>query len=665
MVSCADNTDQLEDVGARRVPTTRMWLNAGAVTLGVGAAMVAGAAVASADTGSANGHPSSSSGSNSDTASSKSSAPAKAKSARPAGSKLTAGTRRSAPSKSLESASITTAPSMPTSSSTSRPSPSASALAAASTTTVSKTQPAALATPTPNKILQDLQEFGHNVYLTVANQISGAQANMRLLRDDLANVFGISRVTITNPGVYGNPTLNKQYFVPMQDYLSAALATVAMAYGQLTGAAPDLAGFTQAAMDTDSLRRLGQKIYLGPGSSEVVYWTDSYELLQDKNVRIISRVYYGEQKTRAINDLAAGLEDPTKAMIAAIQGPVDGRTDPAQKTVVVIGLDTNQNTITINDPTLANGQGLEMNLDDFVTQWGTQNYQLVTAQLAASSSTPLPEPATKLVWSLPAPNDIGNALNNAGKSLARLVVHQVEGAQANLADLANDLSYTFGIIDPNIGPPAPESVEYGNYSKNYQYFVYQGNYPTCLIMATAAIIGQLRGGAMPPGLGQEILNQATSTPSGKYPNEKIFEPNGGTDGLHWGTASADAVKLLNMNGMNADWTTYLKSQGDVAMDAMTTALSQNQGVIVSVASNVIWNAYTRRYFNETRLEPGPNGPQSDHAVVVLSVDMTKRIVYINDSALRNGQGFPIPLDEFTKAWQYSDYSLITAEPAAT
>ncbi|WP_233211065.1 hypothetical protein [Mycobacterium sp. shizuoka-1] len=575
-------------------------------------------------------------------------------------------TRRAASVKPSAEAGTVTAPSTTVRAAAVRRTPSATALAAASTTAAASDHPGVLAVPTPNKILQSLEEFGHNVYLTVANQVSGTQANLNLLRDDLANVFGISRVTITTPGVYGNAAQNKQYYVGMQDFYSAAIATVASAYGQLTGTAPDLAGFTAAALNTESLVYPGYKIYRGVDANWFVKWTDSYELLQDKNVRIISRIYYGEQKTRAINDLAAGLQDPTKVMIVAITGTVDGRTTPGEKIVTVIGLDTTRNIVTINDPTQANGQGLEMNFDDFVDEWSSQNYRLVTAQLAASSSTPLPAPATKLTWALPAPNEIGQALQNAGKAVALLVVHQIEGAQANLGDLANDLGYTFGINDPDIGPPAPESIEYGNYTKNYPYFVYQGNYPTCLLMATAAVIGQLRGGAMPADLGQQIYDLATSTPSGVYPDETIYEPTGtGRNGLHWGTNSADAVKLLNMNGINADWTTFLKSQGDVAMDTMTSALSQNQGVIVALSSNVIWNAYTRKYFNETRREPGPNGPQSDHAVVVISVDMTKKVVYINDSALENGQGFPIPLDEFTKAWQYSNYSLITAEPAAT
>ncbi len=642
MATRARETDPIEGVKAQRTHNTRLWLNAGAVTLGVGAAMVSAAAVASADTGSSSGAHSSAS-STSNTSTSKSTTPGKAKSARKVANKP-AGPARSA----------TTAKS-------STP-PSATSLAESSTTSAASV--AALATPTPNKIVQDLAEFGHNVYLTVANQVAGTRANLDVLRDDLANVFGISRVTITTPGVYGNPTLNKQYYVGMQDYYAAPLSTVAMAYGQLTGAAPDLPAFITAALNTESVAYPGYKIYRGSDAKWFVRWTDSYELLQDKDVRITSKSY--SQQTKAINALAAGLQDPTKVIIAAINGPVDGVTGAGEKTVIVIGLDTTQNVVTINDPTQAGGQGLQMSLEDFTDQWSKQSFRLVTAQLASSSSTPLPAPATKLVWSLPAPNDIGRALDSAGKNVALLVVHQIQGAQANLGDLANDLSYVFGVADPNIAPPSPDSVEYGNYAKNYPYFVYQGNYPTCLLMATAAIIGQLRGGAMPPDLGQQILAQATSTPSGVYPNQMIYEPDGtGDNGLHWGTNTADALKLLNMNGVNADWTTYLKGEGDVAMDAMTAALSQNQGVIVSVASNVIWNAYTRRYFDRTTFQPGPRGVQRDHDVVVISVDLTKKVVFINDSAMRNGQGFPVPLDEFMKAWQYSGYSTVTAELQTT
>lgn len=644
-----------------------MWLNAGAVTLGVGAAMVAGAAVASADTGS-NGHSASSSTKSSASSSSSSSAvkvsTGSSHRARGVASTKSASGKSPTP-KSVSRSKNDPTPTPPADGPVTVTAPTIVRAAATRSTLAASASPA---TPTPNQLLRSLQEFGTNISVTVSNQMRDVQNNLATLRDDLAQVFGISRVVITTPGLYGNPAQNKQYFAAMPDYTSAALSTVAMAYAQLTGTATDLPGFITAAMNTDSLRRLGEKIYGGPGSTQLVYWTDSYELLQDKGVRVITRYYNSEQQSRAVNDLSAGLTDPTKVMIAAINGPVTGSTGEPEKTVIVIGLDTNRNIVTINDPTRADGQGLEMKYDDFLKAWGAQKYQLVTAQLAASSSTPLPAPATKLEWSLPAPNEIGQALHNAGRSIALAVVHQIQGAQTNLADLASDLSYTFGVNDPSADtPPAPGDVEYGNYTRNLPYLYPQGRYATCALMATAAIIAQLRGGVQPPDLGQQILAQATSTPSGRFANQTIYEPTGNDkNGLHWGTYNEDVVKLLNMNGVNADWTTYLKSQGDVAMDAMTAALSQQQGVMVSLASNVTWNAYLRKFYGRDVIPPGDQGVRSDHVVVVISVNLTKKIVYLNDSALDNGQGLPVPLDDFMKAWQYSDYSLITAElPADT
>ncbi|WP_457226107.1 hypothetical protein [Mycolicibacterium sp. CBM1] len=651
-----------------------MWLNAGAVTLGVGAAMVGAAAVASADTGAAGGHSATS-------VSSHSSSPAGKAKPKPGTANKSTGTsaRTRGPASAMAAVNVGAKPKSPTS-----PVPTSSAAADQPTTTpaaqnplttasatapvaVTRTVSRAAAVPTPNQLLSGLQQLGRDLSVTVSNQMYDVRANLATLRDDLAQVFGISRVVVTTPGVYGNPTQNKQYFVAMPDFVSAALSTVAMAYGQLTGTAPDLPAFVDAALNTGSLAFPGNKIYRGPGTTWFVKWTDSYELLQDKGVRVITRYYNGEQQSRAVNDLVAGLSDPTKVMIAAITGPVDGRTEPGEKTVIVIGVDTTRNIVTINDPTRADGQGLEMKYDDFLDAWGKQNYLLVTTQLAASSSTPLSTPATKLVWSLPAPNEIGGALQNAGRSIALAVVHQIQGAQTNLADLATDLAYTFGVNDPSAdGPPASGDLEYGNYTRNLPYLYPQGKYATCAIMATAAIIAQLRGGELPPDLGQQILDQATSTPSGRIPGETIYETNGGQNGLHWGTYNEDVVKLLNMNGVNADWTTYLKKQGDVAMDAMTSALNQQQGVMVSLASNVTWNAYLRKYFGRNVIPPGDRGVQSDHVVVVISVNLTKKIVYLNDSAMENGQGFPVPLDDFMKAWQYSNYSLITAElPADT
>lgn len=547
------------------------------------------------------------------------------------------------------------------------PSPATSAKTAAPTVAAAQsiTAWAPPGLPTPSQIISAIQGFGANLYLTAMNQVYGFQRNLDVLRDDVANVFGIRRVVITKPLPFGTPASTVQYYVSANDFLSAALATVAMAYGQLTGTTPDLQGITEQALNTPSLYYNGQNIYLGLGSTKFVIWSDSYELLQDKNVRVITRYYGTDQWSKAFNDLTNGLQDPTKAMIVPISGLVDGRTGASPKTVVVIGVDNVNETVTVNDPTRADGQGLTMSIDEFKDAWSSQKYQLVTTQLASSPSTPPPAPSTtKLVWSLPRPDRIGQALQSAFGSMAAAFVHQIDGVRDNFADLSTDLARTFGVSEPvDLTPPAPENIQYGDYAKNFQYWAYQGKYGTCALMATAAVIAQLTGNGMPVdmnALGQDVIDLAQTTVSGVRPGGVPMFENA------TGTYSQDVVTLLNRYNLNADFVTYLKTDGNQALNGLTAALSQGQGVIVSVHNNTVYNAYINTYFSEYLRGKVlfPNGEEpvkSNHAVVVLGVDLTKNLVYLNDSAWQKGQGLPIPLDTFMKAWQYSNYSTVTAE----
>lgn len=732
-----------DGVDHRRALNARKWLGAGAMTLGVGAAMVGGAGVAAADTGAGDGS-STSAGAGESAASS--SAPANGTTSTGAPKKKNRGavnaTKSATPTKprpkpatsSTDSASSTTsgvsqpatgsesavsesqsaevdpATSTPPAatkghkrgsktSSTTKPVTTlksnstaesgtgvngASAATAQASATTAATPPASasattavaavtanptvstaatarspIALPTPNKLLKGLQDFGRNVYLTVTNQIYGVRRNLETLRDDLGNVLGITRNVITKALPYGNPALNTQYFVRAQDYFSSALATVAMAYGQLTGTTPDLQDFIDRAQTVDSLFYTNHKIYLGPGSTQFVTPSDSYELLQDKGVRIISRSYGIYQGDKAFNDLANGLQDASKAMIVTITGPVTGYQGTGLKTATVIGVDNVNGTVTLNDPTRSDGQGLTMSVDDFMDAWGKQRYQLVTTQLASAPLTPPPTPGTtRLAWSLPAPDRIGQALQHAATALAQAVVHQIDGAQDNLSTLGFDVARTFGVADSHaIAAPSPGDLEYGNYSANLPYWVYQGNYGTCALMATAAVIGQFTNPdpADMVALGQQIINMAESTASGVQQGAMYVDGRGGT-------ALEDVVGLLNMNGLNADYTTYLKGEDELAKANLIAALNQQQGVIVGVNNAVVYNAYTRQYFGQDETwYPEDANPQLNHAVVVLSVNLTKGVVYLNDSAPPHGQGLAVPIDEFMKAWKTGGFATVTAE----
>lgn len=519
--------------------------------------------------------------------------------------------------------------------------------------------PAAVATaartpfglPTPSQLLRGLQELGTNLYITAMNQMYGLQRSLTLLRNDVRSILGFTQQVITRALPFGNPAGNVQYFVSGNDFLSAALATVAMAYGQLTHTVPDLQGFLDAAADTDSITVLGTKVYLGPGV-RIVYWQDSYEVLQDKDVRIIMRNYGADQWSKAFNDLTNGLQDPTKVMIVPITGPVSGRTDLIGKTVVVLGVDNVNGTVTVNDPTRVDGQGLTMDRDDFMEAWAGQRYQLITTQLASSPNAAPATAKTKWVWSLPSPQRIVSGV-------AAAFVHQIQSFQESITDLSDDLSRTFGVSQPEpIGPPGIGDVEYGNYLANYQYWKYQGNFGTCALMATAAVIAQLTGNGMPVdmvALAKEVQTLAETLPSGIKVGQPIY-----TEGLG-GTYSSDVITLLNKFGINADYTTYLKTEGALALDNMTAALSQNQSVIVSVNNKLIYDAWNKQYFGDDWAWYEGSTDKPNHAVTVLSVNMTKGVVYINDSAPKQGQGLAVPLDQFMKAWETGSFALTTAE----
>lgn len=723
MPSCNEPTE--ED---RRAQALRLWLGSGALTLGMGAAMLGGAAIAGADTDSGSSDGASSSSSAGSDSSNKASGPGAGKKA-----PMTARSVRSASSSGAElrgrlavadevdaadaadsgeeleeragresetaagkgdpdavsGQDDVTAVTEPTSSdapAVSEPNradapvvnvavPSAAtpdadgrdaeaiepAPATPTLTAAAIAAPAAYAwaPPTPNQILRTLQQFGRDLHATLVHQIRGAQRNLSVLGADLTRMFGIQRVVYIEPAPYGNPLANQQYWA-QQQYGSHTLATVAMAWAQLTGTQVDVQDFLDLAMDEDSLYS-NFKVY-DPSTNRFVTYQDSYEVLQGKGVRIFTNYFARGEDSHALHALATGLQDPTKAMIVTIAGAADGITGPAYKSVVVLGVDTETETVIYNDPTRAAGQGASMSVDDFLAAWRPANFSLVTAQLAATAGVVPTIPGaqkTRLVWNLPRPDKLGVVLRNLGTMVAETVVNQIDGVQRNLVDLSDDLARTFGVASlVHAEPPAPGDIEFGNYNANKPYWIYQGQMQSCAIMSSAGIIGQLTG-VMPTQ--QEILELAWSTPSDVYPGQAVFEGDGDVPGKHWGTNSVDVLKLLNLKNIDADATTFLKSQGQLALETMTAALADNQGVLVSVNSDLVYKAFENTYVTPEAYRRPPGTLTSNHMVIVLSVNTTKNVVYLNDSASTAGQGMPVPLDKFLDAWQTGGHNLITAQ----
>lgn len=516
-------------------------------------------------------------------------------------------------------------------------------------------------------MIAQLQGFGANVAQIVSNQIAGVQRNLAQLSADLARIFGFHEEVITPIGSYGTPTANAQYWTT-SNLDTAALATIAMAYAQLTGTAVDLAGFIDTAQNTDSLFINGQKIYQ-PGSR--VWQNDSLELLQDKGVRVISTYYPKDQFSNALDDLADNLQDPGKVMMAVIDGPATGLDGTYWKSVVVLGVDTATQTVRLNDPSRADGQDMTMSFDDFQSAWQDNSYRLISASLNATPRTPVvapPPAATRLVWSPPRLDQLGSALSDLATNVTTLVTHQIEGLIGNIAQFGNDLASAVGIGQQTtaITPPAAGDTQFGNYAANLPYWIPQGNKNSCSLMAIAGLVGQLTG-SMPTE--QDILDLARSTPSDVYADQTIFVRDGKGEfpGEHWGTNNVDAVKMLNLYDLNADMTTYTKGQGLLALNDLETALKDGQGVMVSVHNNTLYNGYLRKYLGYDAFKLS-GIQQGNHAVIVLAVDLDKNTVYLNDSAPSEGQGLAVPLDTFMRSWEASTFTLWTAErqtPATT
>jgi hypothetical protein len=99
---------------------------------------------------------------------------------------------------------------------------------------------------------------------------------------------------------------------------------------------------------------------------------------------VTTQYYPNSQQPKALSSLETALEDPSKAVMVNILGPVDGYTGPYSHIVVVLGVDTVEDVVYLNDSAVADGgQNIQMSLDDFLTTWKTQRYVTITAQLGA------------------------------------------------------------------------------------------------------------------------------------------------------------------------------------------------------------------------------------------------------------------------------------------
>ncbi|SBS76060.1 conserved exported hypothetical protein [uncultured Mycobacterium sp.] len=265
----------------------------------------------------------------------------------------------------------------------------------------------------------------------------------------------------------------------------------------------------------------------------------------------------------------------------------------------------------------------------------------ISAVPAASTTLTAP----KRVPALPTPTQFQQAivagLDSARRSLDDLrqkiqvlVENQIVGFQDNLVVLRIDLERVF---NPN------KQIIYGNLA-NAQYWA-AGGAQTASLMAAAMVISAITGQTV---TAQSIVNEAMNTDSVAQPGRAMYL---GTDTYDWVWAS-DAVQLMETHGIKVTTVYYTKSQQQRALDAIETALSQGKSVIVSISGKVVSSNTGNDEVWTT-----------EHQAVLLGINITKNLVYLNDGANPQGQNLTMSLEDFLDAWQASRYTAILAELA--
>jgi hypothetical protein len=192
-----------------------------------------------------------------------------------------------------------------------------------------------------------------------------------------------------------------------------------------------------------------------------------------------------------------------------------------------------------------------------------------------------------------------------------------------------------------------------------QYWAEQ-NYQNCVLMSVAMIEGQLTKVLPTDQTEQDMIDLASRTPSVVDPSKMMWT---GPDAL--GVKYRDGAELLRMKGFDVDYRYYSDveyekgtyAQGQQALTDLKADLAEGKGVLVSVNGKTIWTAE----------KPGPwNGEffgYANHAIVVVAVDQTRGVVWINDSGLKYqeiGKGAAVPLGAFMYAWAAGGYLTIAS-----
>ncbi|MBB3601134.1 hypothetical protein FHT40_000767 [Mycolicibacterium sp. BK556] len=268
-----------------------------------------------------------------------------------------------------------------------------------------------------------------------------------------------------------------------------------------------------------------------------------------------------------------------------------------------------------------------------------------TDDITAASATSTKQATVKRAAALPTPDQVQQTivagldsarrrLDDLRQKIETLVQNQIIGFQDNLVTLRIDLERVF---NPN------RQIIYGNLA-NAQYWA-AGGAQTSNLMAAAMVISAITGQTV---TAQSIIDEAMNTDSVARPGRAMYL---GTNTYDWVWAT-DAVQLMENHGVKVTTVYYTKSQEQRALNTVETALSQGKSVIVSINGTVVSS-------NTSSQEQWT----TEHQAVLLGINITKNLVYLNDGANPQGQNLTMPIEDFLDAWQASRYTAIIAEPA--
>jgi len=269
-------------------------------------------------------------------------------------------------------------------------------------------------------------------------------------------------------------------------------------------------------------------------------------------------------------------------------------------------------------------------------------------------------------------NPVGALLNSA----AFVVSELVNTAAVVVTEFVNYISlaitnFVQGISDWFTAPAVFEGM-YGDPETNQRYYQVQSA-QNCVMQSIAMVINQLKENAVPDPNEAAIALLASQTPSVDDPSKKMYpglyqldangqqilDENGDPKTTQDALDIDDALKLLDMYGVDATLTKYDKTQGNLALRALALALQNNMAVTVGVQGDTLWNAADK--------VPLPGIRAADHQVVVIGVDFDNRIVHVNDSGLGQeddgtfkGKNMKVPLDAFMRGWQTDNYETVVA-----